>query len=94
MGFDTYANFVLALVFVLALIALVAWAYRRFMTGGQMLGGLRGPGRIQVVEVRPIDTRRRAVLIRRDDREHLILLSPTSETVIETGIPADGAPRQ
>ena len=38
----------------------------------------------------PIDNRRRLVLVRRDDREHLLLLGPQGETVVETNIPAAG----
>jgi flagellar protein FliO/FliZ len=46
------------------------------------------------VEALSIDARRRLVIIRRDDREHLILLGPESEQVIETGImPMGRAPR-
>ena len=30
------------------------------------------------------------VLVRRDDVEHLLLISPTSETVIERGIAIEG----
>ena len=33
-----------------------------------------------------LDTRRRLVLVRRDDVEHLILLGAASETVIERNI--------
>jgi hypothetical protein len=35
--------------------------------------------------------RRRLVLLRRDDVEHLVILSPTGETVVETGIPVPPA---
>jgi flagellar protein FliO/FliZ len=49
-----------------------------------MLGA--GKGLLGVVEASHIDAKRRLVLIRRDGVEHLLLLGPTSETVIETGI--------
>jgi flagellar protein FliO/FliZ len=42
--------------------------------------------RLQIVEIMPLDARRRIALIRRDDREHLVILSGTGETVVETGI--------
>ena len=42
--------------------------------------------RIGVVEVSPLDSRRKLVLVRRDDVEHLLVVSPTEETVIERNI--------
>ena len=47
--------------------------------------------RLGVVEVTPLDGRRRLILVRRDAVEHLLLVGPTSELVIETGI-AGGDP--
>jgi len=82
-----YLRFFLALLFVLGLIGVVAALARRaglgFPTRATHPGGGR---RLSVVEVTPVDGRRRLVLVRRDDKEHLILLSPTAETVVETGI--------
>ena len=86
MDVGNYTQFVLALVFVLSLIGLLAWAVRRF---GLIPGVPRvsGPGhRLSVVEAANIDPRRRLILVRRDDVEHLILLGPDSMTVVETGI--------
>ena len=86
-----YLRFISALVFVLALIGALAWVVRRFGLGGG-LGVPRSHGRLAIVEVAALDTRRRLVLVRRDTTEHLLLLGPTSELVVETGIrsPADG----
>jgi flagellar protein FliO/FliZ len=42
--------------------------------------------RLSIVEVSPVDAKRRLVLVRRDGVEHLVLLGATNETVIETGI--------
>lgn len=84
-----YLKFLLALVFVLALIGLMAALARR-MGFGFPAAALKGRGgrRLGVVEVTPVDARRRLVLVRRDDTEHLILLGQTNELVIEAGIPA------
>ncbi len=75
----------LALVFVIALIAALTWAARKYGPGGRRVPR-PGRGRLQVLEIAPLDARRRMMLIRRDNIEHLIMLSPTRETVIETGI--------
>jgi len=49
----------------------------------------KGAGRrLAVIEVAAVDTKRRLVLLRRDDREHLVLLGANSELLIESGIPA------
>lgn len=77
-------RFVLALLVVLGLIAALAWILRRYGAGRVTLGA--GKGRLGVVEASHIDAKRRLVLIRRDGVEHLLLLGPTTEMVIETGI--------
>ncbi|PJK31411.1 flagellar biosynthetic protein FliO [Minwuia thermotolerans] len=79
-----YIRFVAGLAVVVGLIAAAAWAARRFGLAPRISGG--GAGRLGIVAVQTVDTRRRLVLVRRDDREHLILIGPNSETVIETGI--------
>ena len=60
------------------------WALKRYLPGLKV--GARAGRRLSVVEVLMLDTRRRLVLVRRDDVEHLILLGATTETVIERGI--------
>lgn len=42
--------------------------------------------RLSVAEVLPIDAKRKLMIIRRDDTEHLIILGHEKETVIESGI--------
>ncbi|HEX9568487.1 MAG TPA: flagellar biosynthetic protein FliO [Rhodospirillales bacterium] len=94
MEFADYFRFVLALAFVLALIGLLAAVARRYGFGFPVTA-LKAVGRrrLKVVEVTPVDARRRLVLVRRDDIEHLILLGQAGELVIETGIAArDDAP--
>ena len=78
-------RFIGAFAFVLALITGLSWLLRRYGMGMRAATGI-GNGRIGVVEFASVDPKRRLALIRRDGVEHLILLSPTSETVIETGI--------
>jgi flagellar protein FliO/FliZ len=75
---------VLSLIFVLALIGLFAWLLRKFGPPARLKRG--GARRLSIVEVQPIDARRRLVLVRRDDREHLILLGIGQDLVVETGI--------
>ena len=83
----------LAIVLFLA-VAMIAGAYalRAYLGGyGAMnaVGGLFGPKperRVYVVEQSNLDARRRLILIRRDDVEHLIMTGGPVDMVIETGI--------
>ncbi len=86
MEFETYLRFVLALVFVLALIGLLAWVARRYGFGGRSNGRAGRARRLDIVETRTVDGKRRLILLRRDDVEHLILTGPNSEILIEQGI--------
>jgi flagellar protein FliO/FliZ len=85
-----YFRYVAALVFVVSLIALLAWAVRRFGLGGVRVttGSVR---RLAVVETLALDGKRRLVLCRRDGVEHLLLLGSERETVVEAGIGSAGA---
>lgn len=91
MEFDIYLRFLLALAFVLGLIAALTWAARRFGFAGNMSPMKSRSTRLAVVEALMLDTKRRLVLIRRDDREHLLILGPTGETVVETNIAMAGS---
>ena len=93
MEFTAYFKFLLALVFVLGLIGLMAWGTRRI---GIMRGTVRagnGKRRVEIVEIAPIDSKRKLMLVRRDRTEHLLLLGTTGDLVVETGIDAPPAPR-
>lgn len=88
MDFSTYFRFLVALVFVLALIGMLAWAARRF---GFLRGTVRpktGRRRIEIVEIAPVDSKRRLLLVRRDQTEHLVLLGATADLLLESGIAA------
>jgi len=87
MGLADLLQFALALAFVLALIGLAAVAARRFGLGGA-LPRAAGRRRLAIVEVLPLDGRRRLVLLRRDGAEQLVILGANGETGIEAGIAA------
>ena len=92
MEFDVYLRFLLALAVVLGLIAALTWAARRFGFGGGMLPMKARTSRLAVVDALMLDSKRRLVLIRHDEREHLIILGPAGETVVESGIPGPMPP--
>lgn len=88
MDIETYLRFLLVLVFVLGLIGGFAWLARRFGLATRTPANRGSKRRLAIVEVASLDARRKLVLVQRDDREHLLVLGQTGETVIETGIAA------
>ena len=88
MDYTNLAQAVLALLFVLGLIGVIALIARRLGLGVPTPTLRTKNKRVTVVEVTIVDTKRRLVLIRRDDQEHLILLGATTEQVIESNIKA------
>ncbi len=94
-GLPLAARFFIAFVVVLALIGVTAWVVRRF--GAARLGGGSARGRqprLAVIDAATIDGRRRLVLIRRDNIEHLLMIGGPSDVVIEPNIVRAGAPRE
>ena len=86
-----YFSFVLALALVLALILGLAWAVKRFGLGGALARNLPSGSerRLSLVEVLTLDARRKLILIKRDDREHLLLLGVNNDIVIERVEPSE-----
>ena len=81
------ARFFIAFLVVLALIGLTAWLVRRF--GSNRLGGGNTRGRqprLAVIDAAPVDGRRRLVLIRRDNVEHLLIIGGPTDVVVEQNI--------
>jgi flagellar protein FliO/FliZ len=88
MAFETILTAFFALVLVLGLIGVLALLGRRF---GLLAAARprRGAGRrLSITEVAPVDAKRRLILVRRDQTEHLVLLGGDSDLIIERNIPA------
>jgi flagellar protein FliO/FliZ len=81
-------KFIVAFVLVLALIAGAAYLVRRFgATALNAAAGTRGrQPRLAVIDAAPVDARRRLVLIRRDNVEHLIMIGGPTDVVVEPNI--------
>lgn len=79
-------KFIVAFAIVLGLIALAAWLVRRF--GANRLGSsARGrQPRLAVIDAASVDGRRRLVLIRRDNVEHLVMIGGPTDVLIEPNI--------
>ena len=89
-------RFILAFIIVLGLIGATAWAVRRFGSG--RLGGTNARGRqprLAVIDYATVDARRRLVLVRRDNVEHLLMVGGPTDVVVEPNIVrAVAAPRE
>ncbi len=86
-------RFFFAFVIVLALIGGTAFLVRRF--GGERLGASASRGRqprLAVIDAAAVDGRRRLILIRRDNVEHLLMIGGPSDVVVEANIVRAGAP--
>lgn len=80
------ARFFIAFLVVLALIGLTAWLVRRF-GANRLSGASRGrQPRLAVIDAATIDGRRRLVLIRRDNVEHLLMIGGPTDVVVEPNI--------
>lgn len=67
---------------------------RAYLTGtspAALLFRPKGERRLEVVDHASVDSRRKLVLIRRDDVEHLLLTGGPVDVVIETGIKSAAA---
>jgi len=87
-------NILIYLVLFLGLAGAMVAGYL-FLTGSLGTGGIgaslfgpRAERRLDVVEQASVDARRRLILVRRDEVEHLIMIGGPVDVVIETGIGA------
>lgn len=84
-----------ALGIVLGLLGGALWMVRRYNI---RLPGRVGAGgatrRLELVERAALDSRRSVALLRRDGREHLILLAPEGNVMLETAIIRDAIDRE
>ena len=79
-------RFFLAFLIVLGLIGAAAWAVRRFGSG-RIGGATRGRlPRLAVIDYASVDARRRRILVRRDNVEHLVMIGGPTDVVVESNI--------
>lgn len=74
-----WARALFALIATLALIVGAAYAARRL---GMLQPGAQGQKRMRIMETLLLDPRRRMVIVRVDEREHVLLLGPGGDVVV------------
>jgi hypothetical protein len=87
---DTLLNSAFALGIVLVLIVIGLWALKLLTNSTAKLGGSKK--RLQVVDTAQVDGKRRVILLRRDNIEHVIMTGGPEDLVIESGIVASPEP--
>lgn len=88
----TLLNAGFSLGIVLVLIVLAMWALKVFTRAGETMS--RGKQRrLVVVDSASVDGKRKVLIIRRDNVEHLIMTGGPQDLVIESGIAAGEPPR-
>jgi hypothetical protein len=81
------AQFIFASFLVLGLLGLLAVVLKYYSSKGFVS---KSSGRVAVVETHYIDHKNRILLVKRDDVEHLLLISEGKATIIESGIKHGG----
>ena len=84
---NTILTAVLSLGIVLVLIVLGVWTLKVFFKASNTLVGRSR--RLSVADSVMVDSKRRLVIVRRDNVEHLILTGGPQDLVIESGIPIE-----
>lgn len=90
-------SWALFIIFIAGLIVVGGLLLKGYLAQGgnasTFTGGLFGPKpdkRLEVIDQANVDGRRRLLLLRRDDVEHLIMIGGPVDVVIETGIDTQG----
>ena len=92
MEFSLPMKFFIAFAIVLILIGTAAYLLRRFGTGALAVTTQRNrQPRLAVVDNTPIDARRKLVIVRRDNVEHLLLIGGPTDVLVESNIVRAGA---
>jgi hypothetical protein len=79
-------GFILLFALVLAAVVVLFAVLRRLSGGTFVAGGRNRQQRLAVMDATAVDSRRRLVLVRRDEVEHLILIGGPTDVVVEQNI--------
>ena len=85
-------RFIAAFIFVISLMWILSFIMKK-VGYGKLMPMNKADRRLSVVEYLPLDTKNRMVLVRRDNTEHLLLVSADHSEIIESGIKAKPKPK-
>lgn len=86
MEYISLGRFAFAFVLVLSLIGLMALVLRRYAAARGWQMDASAPKRLRMLEVLPLSSQQRLVLVQRDDTTHLLAISPNSVQLVEQHI--------
>ena len=81
-----FLRLIAALAFVLALMGGLALVLKKLGVPGGAPAISPKKRRLKIIESLALDSRRRLLLLQRDDKQHLVILGSSGETVVETDI--------
>src|SRR5690242_13083955 len=85
-GMPLPVQFLLSFLIILGVIGAIWWTVRRFGSG-RLGASTRGrQPRLAVIDYASVDNRRRLVLVRRDNIEHLLMIGGPTDIVVEPNI--------
>ena len=77
-----YLKFLFSLLFVIGLIGGLALLAKRFGLGNRGPISKSKTKRLSILETLPLDPKRRGILIKCDDQEHMVLIGPNNEQAL------------
>lgn len=77
---------IFALLFVLGLMGLLLFVLKRLGLAGPGMATMTGVRRLKIVETLPLTPQHRAMILRRDDVEHLVIIGPNGAVIVESEI--------
>ena len=85
-GMPLPVQFLLSFLIILGVIGAIWWTVRRFGSG-RLGASTRGrQPRLAVIDYASVDNRRRLILVRRDNIEHLLMIGGPTDIVVEPNI--------
>lgn len=81
-----FLKLIIALAVVLSLMGGLAFILKKLGLAAQIPNTRSDKRRLKIMESLPLDARRRLVIIKCDDKEHLIILGANNETVVKSDI--------
>ena len=85
-GYADFLRMIVALIFVLALILLALYLTRKYGKGWGFQHTPPSKRRLQILESLPVGPKQRLMIIRRDNKEHLLVIGQENATIIEKNL--------
>jgi len=79
-------RFISALIFVVSLMGGLWLVLKRMGINGGFTLQQGKKRRMAIIEILPLSAKHKAVLLRCDDKDHLVILGPNGETVVQNSI--------